>query len=168
MQKCANCELLTKNAKYCSRRCAITINNTKHPKREKVQKECKNCHKVTVLQGSLYCDACRKEHIRYGGKEIDYKSLTIQDILDRFDREKHHPSWKMSNLRYYTRKWNSHRPRKCEICDYDKHVEYAHIKPLAKLPTSTTLWEASSESNVAILCPNHHWEFDNGLINLPR
>ena len=54
----------------------------------------------------------------------------------------------------------------CAICGYDKHVEVAHIKPVAEFDDSAMVKEINSIDNLIGLCPNHHWEYDNGLLNL--
>lgn len=55
---------------------------------------------------------------------------------------------------------------KCAICGYDKHVEIAHIKAVSDFSDETTIREINSVSNLIGLCPNHHWEYDNGLIKI--
>lgn len=55
---------------------------------------------------------------------------------------------------------------RCAICGYDKHVEVAHIKAVSEFCDSSTLREINSIDNLIGLCPNHHWEYDNGLLEL--
>lgn len=55
---------------------------------------------------------------------------------------------------------------KCAICGYDKHVEVAHIKAVSEFDDSATIDEINSLDNMIGLCPNHHWEYDNGLLKL--
>ena len=57
-------------------------------------------------------------------------------------------------------------PKKCIICGYDKHIEIAHIKSVASFDEYATIGEINSVDNLIALCPNHHWEYDNGLLNL--
>lgn len=52
---------------------------------------------------------------------------------------------------------------KCCICGYDKHVEVCHIKPIAAFPPDSLLTDVNALSNLTLLCPNHHWEFDRGM-----
>lgn len=52
----------------------------------------------------------------------------------------------------------------CDICGYDKHVEVAHIIDVSLWPDTATIREINAPENVRGLCPNHHWEFDNGLL----
>jgi hypothetical protein len=55
---------------------------------------------------------------------------------------------------------------KCIVCGYNKHVEVAHIKPVSDFNNNTTIREINSLSNLIGLCPNHHWEYDNGVITI--
>lgn len=55
---------------------------------------------------------------------------------------------------------------KCEICGYTNHVEVAHIKPVSEFPKTATIKEINSLDNLIGLCPNHHWEYDNGILKL--
>lgn len=56
----------------------------------------------------------------------------------------------------------------CNNCGYNKHVELCHIKPITSFDPSATIREVNALSNVVQLCPNCHWEFDNGLLNLNK
>ena len=57
-------------------------------------------------------------------------------------------------------------PFKCAICGYDKHIEIAHIKAVSDFDDSTKISEINSIDNLIALCPNHHWEYDNGILKL--
>jgi len=57
-------------------------------------------------------------------------------------------------------------PAACQICGYSLHVEIAHRRPVSDFPDSATMKEINDIANLIILCPNHHWEFDHGLLNL--
>lgn len=59
----------------------------------------------------------------------------------------------------------NHSP-KCAICGYDKHVEVAHIKAVSEFSDDVTIKEINSIDNLIGLCPNHHWEYDNGILEL--
>lgn len=59
-------------------------------------------------------------------------------------------------------------PYCCKACGYSLHVECCHIKPIADFDSSATLSEVNDLSNLVYLCPNHHWEFDNGHLKLHR
>ena len=61
---------------------------------------------------------------------------------------------------------DSKKPCKCAICGYDKHIEVAHIKAVADFSDGSTLAEINSINNLIALCPNHHWEYDNGYLKI--
>lgn len=60
----------------------------------------------------------------------------------------------------------SGKPQACAICGYDKHVEICHKKPVSDFPGTALISEINNLSNMTPLCPNHHWELDNGLLKL--
>lgn len=60
----------------------------------------------------------------------------------------------------------SGKPLSCSICGYDKHIEIAHIKAVSDFDNSSTIAEINSINNLIALCPNHHWEYDNGVLKL--
>lgn len=55
---------------------------------------------------------------------------------------------------------------KCFVCGYDKYTEVCHKKSVSSFPGSATLDEINSLDNLISLCPNCHWEFDNGHLKL--
>jgi len=61
---------------------------------------------------------------------------------------------------------NSDRPLICAICGYSNKVEICHIKSVASFSKAASISEINNIDNLVALCPNHHWEFDKGLINI--
>ena len=55
---------------------------------------------------------------------------------------------------------------KCEICGYVHHIEVAHIRPVSDFPDTALIREINSLENLIGLCPNHHWEYDNGILKI--
>lgn len=51
--------------------------------------------------------------------------------------------------------------KECVKCGYNKHVEIAHIKPIASFDFSTLVSVINSPGNLIPLCPNCHWEHDH-------
>ena len=49
---------------------------------------------------------------------------------------------------------------------YNKHIEIAHKKAVSDFDDSATIAEINDINNLIALCPNCHWEFDNGLLKL--
>lgn len=70
------------------------------------------------------------------------------------------------HLRYFARsEWANHQDfQKCVVCGYDKHVEIAHIIDVVVFPEDTKISYINRRENLLALCPNHHWEFDDGLL----
>ena len=62
--------------------------------------------------------------------------------------------------------FNNNKSPKCHICGYDKHVEVAHIKAVSEFDDTATVNEINSVNNLIGLCPNHHWEYDHGLLTI--
>lgn len=61
---------------------------------------------------------------------------------------------------------DSGKPYKCAICGYTKHVEIAHIKAVSDFDDDALVSEINNPNNLIGLCPNHHWEYDNGLLKI--
>lgn len=56
--------------------------------------------------------------------------------------------------------------KECLICKYDKHVEICHRTAVKDFPDDTLIQVINDKKNLVALCPNHHWEFDNGFLKL--
>jgi hypothetical protein len=41
-----------------------------------------------------------------------------------------------------------------------------HLKGITEFDDSAKLSEINAKENLIGLCPNHHWEYDNGLLTL--
>jgi len=54
----------------------------------------------------------------------------------------------------------------CKNCKYDKHVEVCHIIPISEFNDDAYIWEINSPNNLIALCPNCHWEFDHGILDI--
>ena len=56
--------------------------------------------------------------------------------------------------------------KKCKICGYDKHIQVCHIKSVSSFSDDSLITDINSKDNLIGLCPNHHWEYDNGYIKI--
>jgi HNH endonuclease len=54
--------------------------------------------------------------------------------------------------------------RECAVCGYSEHVEVCHILSVGDFDENATIAEINARENLVALCPNHHWEFDNGVL----
>jgi hypothetical protein len=157
---CKNCgdffEAKTKeNRKFCSRSCSTTYNNTKTPKRS-VEGNCVKCDKPISKQ-LKHCNNCKRK------SNDELEEMLLRDVI----YNNHHKSSAFALVRSRARsKAKKLGMTKCPYCDYDKHVEIAHIKPISEFDLTTKLKIINNKNNIIPLCPNHHWEFDNKLIKL--
>lgn len=137
--------------KFCNSSCAASFNNRLFPKKRLARKIC-----ITCLQGFSphnhrikTCTACRPARSRPRRLGDLTRKEVSRVILGR------HVLRAMVN-----------RPKVCAICGYDKFVDVCHIKPVASFPTQAKLREINAPENLVYMCPNHHREYDRGLLNL--
>lgn len=151
--KCKHCQKTTTNPAFCSRSCASSYNNRKFPKKQKSHKPkyCKHCN-VTVTGRRTTCDACNPFY-------VDWSRLTLGDLKARALYQ-HSARVRQIARNTYRR---SDKPKMCIVCGYDKHYEVCHKKPIQSFSNSTPIAQINDIDNLVALCPNHHWEFDNGL-----
>lgn len=143
---------------FCSSKCAAKHNNQLRIKSK--DKVCKLCSITKVIQRYTYCSLCKEFKIN---KILD---TTIADIKELY---KNKSSLAVhAKLRGYAKTIyeGSNKPKHCIICGYSKHYEVCHIKPVASFPDTAMIRDIHGIDNLVALCPNHHWEFDKGLISL--
>ena len=63
-----------------------------------------------------------------------------------------------------TRYRKSGRPQACAVCGYNVHYEVCHIKPINEFLPADFVADVNRLGNLVALCPNHHWEYDHGLL----
>ena len=102
-------------------------------------------HKTVCSKQCIKC--CNEGQIKY---------LTIKDAMVS---ALHGQSAKFNVVRNRARTQYGN-IKSCQFCGYDKHVEVCHIKPIHSFPEETLISEVNDASNILILCPNCHWEFD--------
>jgi hypothetical protein len=156
---CLNCNKETTNPKFCCKSCSATYTNKQYPKR-KTNKTCSICGEQVKSYRHTKCEKHWQEY-----KNNQYQNKTIGEYRNYESVKGKHTSWINSHIRLFARSWLKHLTKlPCAHCGYDKHVELAHIKPIASFTDDCLLSDVNSELNVIQLCPNCHWEFDN----LPR
>ena len=57
----------------------------------------------------------------------------------------------------------SSKPKYCYICGYSNHYDVVHIKSVSSFSDDSKLQDIN---NLIALCPNHHWEYDNSILEL--
>lgn len=130
-----------------------------------------------------YCKECCKQRpvkVCTCGKKMDSRSNSCRKCVsknaeqktigyyydlykDKYDTNRAYQAIRSRIRGQYIRSGNK---RICQNCAYDKHVEICHIKPIHSFDKNTLIDNVNSPENLAYLCPNCHWELDNGLLNL--
>ena len=146
MINCLMCSNITKNPKFCSRKCAGIQNGKLFPKRKPVKK-CKTCDTL-IAKGRTYCVQCR-------ANRVANKDITLSEAI----YTKYHRSSAFALVRSRARTILPHQP--CQKCGYTSHTEVCHIKPIAEFDVNAKLSVINALTNLIRLCPNCHWEKDN-------
>ncbi len=163
MRKChySGCTNMTDNPKFCSKSCAAKFNNRKFPKRTRKKYYCRICE-AEVSWRRVLCD----EH---NPQKVDWSKVTLADVIYSCN-DGYGPSNRYTRIRDHAKVIykNSDRPNQCERCDYKLHHHVCHIKPIRMFDSKTTISDINDLSNLISLCPNCHWELDNGLFTPAR
>ncbi len=160
MRKCEACgDEITRRmhgndrGRFCNRSCAgLARRSTTSPWRI-----CPLCGSAkSKASKTSSCGTCRRN------SDAEYiKNLVIADLRKTHDTLSFH-----AKIRGYSR--TVYRgPLECLICGYNKHVNVCHIRPIKGFPSTASMGEVNAICNLVALCPNHHWEFDHGLVFLP-
>lgn len=150
---------------YCSRSCAATKNNS--GKRRWPPRNCRKCGKEYITTKShrslRNCEDC----VNLVLTTEKAKASILSEYYNRESVKGKHPSWRSSQIRILNRSWNKDLTKLgCQVCQYNIHVELAHIKAISDFSLSATLGEVNHPDNILVLCRNHHWELDNGVRKL--
>ena len=160
VNSCQLCGSETYNAKYCSRSCSATANNSLYPKKSKTLKFCsiKDCLNELPTKRATLC-------VEHNPLLVDYDNLTIGQL--RLGRTAHRFSTIVrSRARINFR--NSNKPAICIFCGYSLSIEVAHLHAISAYSSDTVLAVVNHIDNLEAMCRNCHWEFDNGYLTLEQ
>jgi uncharacterized CHY-type Zn-finger protein len=144
--------------KFCNHSCSANFNNRKYAKIVLCE-ICGQPVEKTSRRQRKWCNACTE--IR---RIADVGKVTKKYL---FDKRSSYQSARSQIRRHAEMMFNnSGRERACVVCGYTNHVEVAHRKAVADFSGESTLEEINSLDNLLGLCPNHHWEFDTGLLEV--
>lgn len=145
---------VTRTKRFCDSSCSASFNNRIFIKNPKKIRCCQDCGKPTVGR-RLTCDDCY-------GKVVDWSKITKKEMKDKYEYQKH------SRIRSAARSvfFKENSDVKCARCGYRKHVEVCHKKSINSFSDDVPISVINSLENLMGLCPNCHWEFDNGLLIL--
>jgi HNH endonuclease len=157
---CVNCGKETNNPKFCNKSCSAIWTNTHHKKKKLLDKFCTVCgEKIKRLTFKDHSHLCDKHRDSWRFND----NIPLKEII----YINHHKSSAFALVRSRARTIAKYlKMNKCTICGYDKHIEICHIKPISEFSKNSLVSEINSQDNLVALCPNHHWEFDSGLITL--
>jgi hypothetical protein len=166
MNNCLHCGTETTNPKYCCRSCSAKHTNVKFPKK-KLTRTCSKCSSVVKSYKHSLCEF-HHEELKQTKYEVT-KNLTLQDYWNKKSLDGLHTSSKNAHIRQLGRtKFKDLLRKPCANCGYSKHVELCHIKPIRDFKPTDKVDLVNARDNVIQLCPNCHWEFDNGYLKLLR
>lgn len=155
---CLLCGKTTTNPKFCNRSCAAKWTNVMYPKRKRTRTDkCPNCSNYKHLEATI-CTSCHKL-----SEQERLSNMTLEESLNLDGAQKS----KYNTVRHHARKYANELVQFCQVCGYTKAVQVCHIKPIASFPLDTLIQVINDPSNIAILCPNHHWELDHNLLEEP-
>lgn len=182
--------------KFCSRSCAAKYNNSHYEnKRNPFGLSSSRVDKLTdedIISAFNNSFSIRdfREKLGYRressvisermNKRLEYLGLDIQEIknikikdiscVTKGELFSTYSGWQVarSAIQKNARKIyeQSDKPKCCICCGYDKHYETAHIKSVSSFDSDALLSEINSIDNLIALCPNHHWEYDNGNLDI--
>lgn len=163
MNTCKQCCAVTTNPKFCCHSCNAKYHNNLKPKITG-RKTCQAC-KIPISYKQTYCSECKARGCRKTVNGIITQDATIRDVIYL----NHHKSSAFALVRTRARgEGRKHGMNACAICGYNKHIEISHKKAISDFDLDTQVSVVNSKENIWPLCPNHHWEFDNGLLEVPQ
>ena len=148
------------NHNFCSRRCSNIKSNENRWKDHITLKEkykCKLCGKQRDYRTKhKLCETCYSTQ-----QKEKNQSITIGELKQKH-KKRVNGRWYSAEIRNYAKAWNTELVQKpCQKCGYSLHTELCHIKAIKNFDDTSTLGEVNNPKNLLVLCPNHHWEFDN-------
>lgn len=150
---CRNCNRETANPKFCSSSCAAKYNNRIYLKRNRQRFYCLKCGKEARYKRQ-FCGDCNPM------KGQDWSQRNVADLKSLAD---FHGRVRQIGRKFY---FTAGKPKLCAVCGYDKHIEICHIRPIQDFSDDAPISEVNALDNLIALCPNCHWELDNGLLDL--
>jgi hypothetical protein len=145
----------SRRKKFCNHSCAASYTNRR---RESRAQKCPDCGR-RMSPGCARCRACSviaKRAVALGSTKGELRH-----------RRSNYQSWRATLQTHAIKTHRQHGgEQRCIVCGYSNHVQVCHRVPVSSFPDSAAISEINAIGNLVPLCPNHHWEFDHGLITL--
>ena len=161
--------------KFCDHSCASIYSNSHRTRQRKTRiGKCLSCGReldLSLNKKRKYCDSClTTKRVSSTSKRQGRNATEILSNRTKDDVFSGRSGWQSarSSIRNHAKVVFvlSGQELKCQECGYDKYAEVCHIKPVSEFSGDSLISEVNSISNLIPLCPNHHWEFDHGLLNI--
>lgn len=177
----------TRKKKFCSRSCAAKANNlgvNRWNKKtgwssfgfcEKCQSKIQYRERNNAAGGYIkvkYCETCRSlvraenaARLQGAGKNwIPRGDRSVGQLKE--ESKGNYWRYRVLIQKHARQVYNqSERPKCCEVCGYDKHYEVCHRKAVIEFSDETLVRDVNRLDNLIALCPTHHWELDNGILD---
>lgn len=125
-------------------------------------RKCQGCDAIVPAKTKrVYCDAC----IAQGKGRPGHRILALTTMAEMF------AAWSNNtrdvSIRAHARKQTKDWPRVCAApdCRYTHYLETCHLQAVSDFPLTATVGDVNAPQNLVLLCPNHHWDLDHGLLN---
>lgn len=157
----------TKAKKFCNRSCAARYHNRLREvyRVASTPKLCKKCRKNYIPKEAKTgsCTACHKAH------PSKSELLSLQTKQSLFDNASNYTSARNTLQRHALRVLKqSGAIKECVICGYSNCIHTCHIQSVKSFENNALVCEINVLDNLVFLCPNHHWEFDNGHLDIQK
>lgn len=150
--------------KFCNRTCSGAYKRGRPTGLKATRPKCLNCENPVGQTRHKYCSkTCSAQH-RAEQSMLEQLGRTKGDL---FSSRKNWQSAR-SSIQSMARSafFANGGPSKCMECGYSKHVDVCHRRDVSDFPDDSTIAEINSLDNLIPLCKNHHWEFDNGYLEI--
>lgn len=122
------------------------------------------------IKSSTFCKTCNKRifyRASYCSKECNpnFKNWEKISLSDLQNKRKYQISSRIRNLAR-AKYLKTDLPKHCINCGYNKIYHVCHKKAIKDFSQESTVGEINDLSNLIALCPNCHYEFDNGMLEL--
>jgi hypothetical protein len=144
----------TRAKKFCNHSCAASYNNLGVTRNARVAHICSDCG-ARVSRTNVRCRNCAVP-----------ETFSLEEKGNLYHRYgEYRAKVRIRNHARITYKRHL-LPVKCYACDYSHHIEVCHKTAISDFSDLCTVKEINAPNNLIGLCPNCHWELDNGLLSL--
>lgn len=131
---------------------------------KKLERFCSHCKTAIESRKAKYCKDCRKQCQLSTSGLFSVSSQTKGNLrLSRSGYQSFRTAIRKDSDSVFDK---SGKERICIVCGYKTHIQVCHVDSVSSFLDSSLISEINRIDNLVPLCPNHHWEFDNGLIDL--